>query len=329
MLRWKRTLQEYVSNISDVYVQLFRMNVAKIDRDIAYVTMVVHICCKRLFPMFHLFFRRILQVCLSWCYICFTYTYMLQVFYPDVAYVCNDFQVFSCVFAIISDACFKYFICLRTYVTSVASGCFKSRSGITHCFKSRSDITHVVMWSVCCSRWREGWREGSGRAQTPYRVGWGRRHRVGSGEAQTPCKVRLYAECRHGNKVPTPASWRPCTSTVGMVKTQPKRTPMNPTWNPNWWTFPVLRFKVPTLSRGKRRNNSLLLCCKWGRLVKFCLYKLWYIDILFNLSLRNHTSEFLPIYLEKLFQTSWHVCYYPVTGNGKWKPLSQSQHRVI
>jgi hypothetical protein len=32
---------------------------------------------------------------------------MLQVFYLDVAYVCNSFQVFLGVFASVSDACFK------------------------------------------------------------------------------------------------------------------------------------------------------------------------------------------------------------------------------
>jgi hypothetical protein len=62
--------------------------------DVAYVS---HICCK-----------------------CFTL---------HVAYVNNGFQVF---FASVSDACFKYFICLQTYVISVASRCFKYRSGVTH-----------------------------------------------------------------------------------------------------------------------------------------------------------------------------------------------------
>jgi hypothetical protein len=37
---------------------------------------------------------------------------------------------FSSVFASISDAYLKYFICLQTYVTSVTSGCFKTRSGV-------------------------------------------------------------------------------------------------------------------------------------------------------------------------------------------------------
>ena len=73
-------------------LQLFHADVAKVDRDVPYVAMVVHVCCKRLFPMFHLFFRCMLQVCLSGCCICFTH--MLQVFYLDVAYVCNGFQAF-------------------------------------------------------------------------------------------------------------------------------------------------------------------------------------------------------------------------------------------
>ena len=74
---------------------MFHEDVAKIDRDVSYVAVVVHVCCKRLFQMFHLFFKRTLQVCLSGCCICFTY--MLQVFYLDVAYVFNDFSsVFRC-----------------------------------------------------------------------------------------------------------------------------------------------------------------------------------------------------------------------------------------
>ena len=47
------------------------MDIVKVDRDVAYVAMVVHVCCKRLSPMFHLFFQ----------------AYVASVFYPDVAYV--------------------------------------------------------------------------------------------------------------------------------------------------------------------------------------------------------------------------------------------------
>ena len=52
-------------------------------------------------------FGRMLQVCLSGCCICFTH--MLQLFYLDVAYVCN-------IFSSVSEACFKCFICLLLYV---------------------------------------------------------------------------------------------------------------------------------------------------------------------------------------------------------------------
>jgi hypothetical protein len=67
-------------------LQVFHMGVAKVDRDVA---MVYTYVCERLFPLFLLFFRHMLQVCLSGCCICFTH--MLQVFYMDVAYVCNGF----------------------------------------------------------------------------------------------------------------------------------------------------------------------------------------------------------------------------------------------
>ena len=96
------------------------MNVIKVDRDVAYVAMVVHVCCKLLFLMFHLFFQTYVASVLIW---------MLHMF---CAYVVSDlsgccvclrwFQVFFGVFASVSGACFKCFISLKTYV---ASGCFK------------------------------------------------------------------------------------------------------------------------------------------------------------------------------------------------------------
>ena len=57
------------------------MDVVKVDRDVAYVAMVVHLCCIES-PMFHLFFQ----------------TYVASVFYPDVAYVLQWFSSVSCVF---------------------------------------------------------------------------------------------------------------------------------------------------------------------------------------------------------------------------------------
>jgi hypothetical protein len=65
-----------------------------------------------------------LQLCLSGCCICFTH--MLHVFYSDIVYCCNGFQMcVSSVFSSVSESCFKCFICLQMYVAIVASRCFK------------------------------------------------------------------------------------------------------------------------------------------------------------------------------------------------------------
>jgi hypothetical protein len=56
-------------------------------------------------------------------YVCKCFIWMLRM-------LLQWFQVFSGVFASVSDACFKCFICLQTYVASVASECFKSRSDV-------------------------------------------------------------------------------------------------------------------------------------------------------------------------------------------------------
>jgi hypothetical protein len=58
----------------------------------AYVLMSIRVRWKRLFQMFYLFSRRMLQV--FYLDVAYDFTHMLQVFYPDVAYVCNSFQVF-------------------------------------------------------------------------------------------------------------------------------------------------------------------------------------------------------------------------------------------
>jgi hypothetical protein len=53
---------------------VFHVAVAKVDRDVAYVAMVVHVCCKLLFPMFHLF-------CLNVCSKC---VYLDVVYIPHI-----------------------------------------------------------------------------------------------------------------------------------------------------------------------------------------------------------------------------------------------------
>ena len=79
--------------------------------------------------MFHLFFG----VCCK-C-VCLDVAYVFEICFISVLSrcclcFCNGFNCFSCVFASFSDACFKYFIWLQTYVASVACKCFKSRSSV-------------------------------------------------------------------------------------------------------------------------------------------------------------------------------------------------------
>jgi hypothetical protein len=80
----------------------------KVDRDVAYVVMVVHVCCKLMFSMFHIFFS---DVCCKCVYldVAYVFTHMLQVFYLDVAYVYNSFKCFSGFFSSVLDACFICF----------------------------------------------------------------------------------------------------------------------------------------------------------------------------------------------------------------------------
>jgi hypothetical protein len=108
------------------YVVSVSYECCKVDWDIAYIAMVVHVCCKLLFPYF---FKRLLQVCLSWCYVCFTHM-CASVLSRYCVCFCKDFKCFSGVFLSVSDTCFKCFICLQTYVVSFASECFESRSGV-------------------------------------------------------------------------------------------------------------------------------------------------------------------------------------------------------
>ena len=91
-------------------LQVFYLDVAKVNRHVAYVAMAIHVCFKCMFQMFHLFFQRSLQVFhLDVAYVshvcckCFN-------FYLDVAYVCNGFQEFQ-VFVSVLDAYCKCFNC--------------------------------------------------------------------------------------------------------------------------------------------------------------------------------------------------------------------------
>jgi hypothetical protein len=79
---------------------VFQMDVAKVDQGVAYVAWCTRMLQRSVTNVSSVFSRRMLQVCLSGCSICFTHT--LHVFYLDVGYGCNGFQVFSGVFSSVS-----------------------------------------------------------------------------------------------------------------------------------------------------------------------------------------------------------------------------------
>jgi hypothetical protein len=99
---------------------MFYTDVAKVDQDVAYVAMVVHICCKSMSPMFHLFFKRMLQACLFECCICF-HTYVASVLSGCCACFAMVFKYFLQVFQIHVSNILSVFL----YVASVASECFQ------------------------------------------------------------------------------------------------------------------------------------------------------------------------------------------------------------
>lgn len=87
------------------------MDVAKLDRNVLYVAIVVHVCWKLLFLMFYLF---------SDVYIVSVYIWMLHIFYKydgSVLSLCcvsftMDFKFIPVVFACLSIVCFKCFVCV-------------------------------------------------------------------------------------------------------------------------------------------------------------------------------------------------------------------------
>ena len=79
------------------------------DHDVSYVAMVVHLSCNLPFSIFHLFFRCMLQVWLSGCYICF-HTYVASV----LSGCCVCLQWFLSVFHVFLQV-------FQTHVSSVSS----------------------------------------------------------------------------------------------------------------------------------------------------------------------------------------------------------------
>jgi hypothetical protein len=76
-------LQKYILIVLDFseVCAVFHMDDAKIDRDVAHVVMVVHVCGKRPFQMFHLLFQTYVASVLIWMLRMFhTYVAMFKMF---------------------------------------------------------------------------------------------------------------------------------------------------------------------------------------------------------------------------------------------------------
>ena len=100
-------------------LQAFHTDVAKVDQDVAYVAIVVHVRCKSMSSMFHLFFHM---------YVASVFIWMLHMFHTYVACVfsgcCLCLESFSSVFgcfrrmlqvcvsniSVISDICYQCFM---------------------------------------------------------------------------------------------------------------------------------------------------------------------------------------------------------------------------
>jgi hypothetical protein len=106
--------------IGNAVFEVFHTDVAKLDRDIAYVAIIVHLCCKCLFPVFYLFFRHMLHM---------FHTYVSSILSGRYVMFAIVLKCFSGVFASVSETCFKCFIYLLLYVASIVSECFKTRLG--------------------------------------------------------------------------------------------------------------------------------------------------------------------------------------------------------
>jgi hypothetical protein len=90
-------------------------DVAKRDLDVAYVAMVIHVCYKLLFLMFHLFSQTYVASVFIWILHMFR-TYVTSVLFECCVCFTMIFKCFPCVFVSVSDACFKCFIYLQMYV---------------------------------------------------------------------------------------------------------------------------------------------------------------------------------------------------------------------
>jgi hypothetical protein len=90
-------------------LQVFDVDVTKLDEDVEYVAMVVHVCCKLLFLIFQFIYKRMLHVCLSEMLYVF-HTYVACVLSECCIYIVMTFHAFLGVFTSVSDVRWKCFI---------------------------------------------------------------------------------------------------------------------------------------------------------------------------------------------------------------------------
>jgi hypothetical protein len=86
------------------YVQVFQMfqryvasvsyGCCEVDRDVAYVAIPMHVCCKCLFKIFHLFFHKYVASVFIWMLRMF-HTYVTSVLFGCCICLAMAFQVFS------------------------------------------------------------------------------------------------------------------------------------------------------------------------------------------------------------------------------------------
>jgi hypothetical protein len=114
-------------------LQAFYIDVAKVDRDVAHVAMVIHVCFKCMFQMFYLFQMYVASILFRCCKSrpgCCIYMQVFQVF----SYVCckcfiwmfamaiDVFSSFFWYFASVADVCCKCSLLQKLFLEAVKMG---------------------------------------------------------------------------------------------------------------------------------------------------------------------------------------------------------------
>jgi hypothetical protein len=93
---------------------VFPADVAKADRDVAYIVTIVHACCKCMFPIFYLSFHT---------YVASVFIRMLHMFHTyiasvlsSLAYVCSFFKCFHVFQAHVSNVSAISYVCCNCFI---------------------------------------------------------------------------------------------------------------------------------------------------------------------------------------------------------------------